>query len=103
MTQRAGITASTGGRKEKRADAERAVRSRFIFHISSQVSVAPGILACPGIVIASSCFQQLRATKYKRSTSNERLYRNAKIRYVTQIRRDAFQTVPPSPRPQHTY
>ncbi len=102
MTQPVGITASTGGRKQKRADAERAVTGRFVFHISSQVSVAPGILARTGIVVALNCVQQLKATKYKRSTSNERLYRNAKTCYVTQIRRDGLQTVPPSPRPQHT-
>jgi RAB protein geranylgeranyltransferase component A len=79
--------------KEKRADVENAVCSRILSHTSSQVSVAPGILACPGVVIALSCFQQLKATKYKRSTSNERLYRNAKIRYVTANRADAL----PSP------
>jgi hypothetical protein len=91
MIQRIEILAvgSRGEQKKKRADVERAVTSRFIFHICSQVSVAPGILATAGNVVASSCLQQLGATKYKRSTSNEILYRNAKSSNVTANRADA--------------
>ncbi len=91
MIQRIEVLAvgSRGEQKKKRADVERAVTSRFISHICSQVSVAPGILATAGNVVGLNCLQQIKATKYKRSTSNERLYRNAKSSFVAANRADA--------------
>jgi hypothetical protein len=60
---------------QKRADVERAVTSRFVSHISSHVSVASRTLAQLGITAALKSIQLFRATKYKRKTTHERLYR----------------------------
>jgi hypothetical protein len=68
---------------QKRADAERAVTSRFVFHISSHDSVASRTLAQPGITAALKSIEFFRATKYKRKTTYERLYRNATCHNVT--------------------
>jgi hypothetical protein len=99
--QRILIALRGGGEEKKRADVERADCGRVISHISSHSSVASHILAMPGVVVASRCLQQLEEPKCKGSTTHGKLYRNARSRYVTQIGRNALQSISPSPRPKH--
>jgi hypothetical protein len=83
MIQRIKVLAvgSGGEQKEKRADVERAVTSRFISHICSYDSVASHILGRAAVEAASKSNQLFKATKCKRSTTHERLYRNECGRY----------------------
>ncbi len=83
MIQRIEVLAvgSEGEQKKKRADVERAVISRFVSHICSHNSVASHILGQPAVEAASKSNQLFKATKCKRSTTHERLYRNEGVRY----------------------
>ncbi len=83
MIQRIEVLAvgSEGEQKKKRAGVERAVSSRLIFHTCSHDSVASHILGRPAIAAAWKSNQLFKATKCKRSTTHERLYRNKCVRY----------------------
>jgi hypothetical protein len=93
MMERILVAIRGGEEQRKRADVESAVTSCVISHISSHSSVASHISAMPGVVIASKSKQLLEATKCKRITTHETLYRNGKNSYVTKRKTFVLDTL----------